>query len=30
MYGEEIEPKNNGTIDGFTYVSDTVRKLLLG
>ena len=30
MYGEEIESKNNGTIDGFTFVADTVRKLLLG
>lgn len=30
MYGENIEPKNNGTIDGFTFVADTVKKLLLG
>ena len=30
MYGEEIESKNNSTIDGFTFVADTVRKLLLG
>ncbi len=30
MYGEEIKSKNNGTVDGFTFVSDTVRKLLLG
>lgn len=30
MYGEEIKPNNNGTIDGFTFVADTVKKLLLG
>ena len=30
MYGEEIDSKNNGTIDGFTFVADTVKKLLLG
>lgn len=30
MYGEEIEPKNNGTIDGFTFIADTVKRLLLG
>jgi phosphopentomutase len=30
MYGENIKPKNNGTIDGFTFVADTVKKLLLG
>ena len=30
MYGENIEPKNNGTIDGFTFVADTVKNLLLG
>ena len=30
MYGENIEPKNNGTVDGFTFVAATVKKLLLG
>ena len=30
MYGENIKPKNNGTVDGFTFVADTVKKLLLG
>lgn len=30
MFGENIPPKNNGTVDGFTFVADTVRKLLLG
>ena len=30
MYGENIKPKNNGTVSGFTFVADTVKKLLLG
>lgn len=30
MYGENIKAKNNGTVDGFTFVADTVKKLLLG
>ncbi len=30
MYGENIEQKNNGTIDGFTFVADTVKNLLMG
>ncbi len=30
MYGEKISPKNNGTIDGFTFVADTVKNLLMG
>ena len=30
MYGEKIKPKNNGTVSGFTFVADTVKKLLLG
>lgn len=29
MYGENIEPKNNGTLDGFTFVADTVKNLLI-
>ena len=30
MHGKNIEPKNNGTIDGFTFVADTVKNLLMG
>ena len=30
MYGETVEPKNNGTVDGFTFVADTVKNLLMG
>ncbi|MBR2875730.1 MAG: phosphopentomutase [Clostridia bacterium] len=30
MLGKGISPENLGTIDGFTFVSDTVKKLLLG
>ena len=30
MYGKNIKPKNNGTIDGFTFVADTVKNLLMG
>ena len=29
MYGENIEPKNNGTVNGFTFVADTVKNLLI-
>lgn len=28
LYFENIEPVNSGTIDGFTYISDTVKSLL--
>lgn len=28
MYGKNIEPENAGTIDGYTYVSQWVKKLL--
>ncbi len=30
LYGEKIKAENAGTIDGFTYVSDCVKKLLNG
>lgn len=30
LYGRNIEPKNLGTIDGYTYVAETVKKLLKG
>lgn len=30
MHGKNIEPKNKGTIDGFTFVADTVKNLLMG
>ena len=30
MYGKSINEKNNGTVSGFTFVADTVKKLLLG
>ena len=28
MYGKKIKPENSGTIDGYTYVSQWVKKLL--
>ena len=28
MYGEKIKPENAGTVDGYTYVSQWVKKLL--
>ena len=28
IHGKEIAPSNNGTIKGFTYISDTVKTLL--
>jgi phosphopentomutase len=28
MYGKKIAPENAGTIDGYTYVSQWVKKLL--
>lgn len=28
LYGKKIAPENMGTIDGFTYISDTVKTLL--
>ena len=30
MYGKNIKTKNNGTVEGFIFVADTVKKLLLG
>lgn len=30
MYGKKIKPENIGTIDGFTYISDCVKKLFDG
>jgi phosphopentomutase len=30
MHGKEIPHKNLGTIDGFTFVADTIKKLLIG
>ena len=30
MYGENIKPKNNGTIEGFTFVAEKVKNLLMG
>lgn len=30
LYGNEIEPKNLGTIDGFTHIANTVKELLKG
>ena len=30
LYGKNIEPKNLGTIEGFTYIAQTVKKLLKG
>ncbi len=30
LYSPEIEPENLGTINGFTFVKDTVKKLLKG
>jgi phosphopentomutase len=28
LYNKNIAPENLGTIDGFTYISDTVKSLL--
>ncbi len=30
LYGKNIEPENLGTIEGFTYIAQTVKKLLKG
>lgn len=30
LYGKNIEPENLGTINGYTYVAETVKKLLKG
>ena len=30
LYGKNLEPENLGTIEGFTYIAQTVKKLLKG